>query len=242
MGVDAVPALASALSDRSATNTVTSYGKTRPGEKKIWRLGELAARILAIACGRDFKVGSGEQQSSLLYLADNAEQVAELQQLVMEWYETNHQSSDVELRIRALDDADRPNRLQAAEWLAGRRIVASAGAIERALERALALEVQSSLDDTEVAVLAGALGRIGSASSLAVVRRAVDYHDGLFDRHFREPARRRDLFLCYGALAALGQQAEALSRLEVIYTAKQAELDEHARDMFLRELERARAW
>jgi hypothetical protein len=240
MGVDAVPALVEALGDRSDTNTVTHPGRGRTGERRVWKLGDLAARILFDTCGRNFTVGPMENQKSLLDLDPAV--VPELQRIILDWYASNRGASEVELRIQALEEPDGGNRLRAAEWLAYHRSAEGAVPIERALDRSLARKVKTSLDDREIAELAKSLGRIGMESSLPAVRRALAYHDDLFGRAPRESERLICLFLCYRALAELGQVEEAVSRLEVLYAEKQSELDEYHRQRFQQQLKDARAW
>ncbi len=114
LGLDAVPALVEALADNRETKTVTVTEIALRVEEKTWKVNELVARILVDVCGRDFATGSEENLRSLAYFDGDPAFVPAFQRLVLDWYRSNKDATEVERRIALLEDSFIRNRLDAA--------------------------------------------------------------------------------------------------------------------------------
>ncbi len=207
MGFGVVPVLTEALDDTTPTRTVTrAWGNVsrvppKRGGTRVWRVNELAARVILQVCSRNFTTGDRRNTTTLREACFSyPDRVPEFRKPVTAWYAENKGRSLEERMIADLWDPYPGNRGTAGGWLARHKSAAAVPSMTKRLDAIVAAERTdvSSITIGEVAGLCLALADIAGERAYPAVRKGFGY----VIRHDSDPND-------YGARGAI----EAMSRL-----------------------------
>ena len=245
MGVDALPFLAEALDDETPTETVIV---TR-WETKVWKVNELAARLVWLIADRDFVLGEQDKEVSVREIALHPKLAPEFRKLVTDWHEKFASNTPTERKLADLADPLFRNRFDAVIWLGENKAKEGRAPIAALIDGYYG-DPNRSLDSTsraEMSYCALALGLIGDERSLPQVRRVCAAMSEEIHMAYRPQGRsgvgssmNEHLFRSYRALTLLGKHTEAVKELNRLFATYGSEMDETRRKEFEKMLEQAK--
>ena len=242
LGIDVLPILAEALDDNTPTNTVVAIDFRRlpsgvPHRYRVWKVSELAARLVPQIANREFVLGEWGQGVPLDQIGSQPERIPEFRKQILEWYKENKDRTPEERRIADLQSNLR-NRLDATEWLGQRGCTKAIPPLIERIETILGDGEDSSSTRLELAACSLALGRIGDAKALPAVRNACKH----LSYRLPDSGKLHDLFAAYRGLAMLGQKKEALAELNRIYKEFGPKMEAYTKRDYEAELSNAAGW
>jgi RNA polymerase sigma factor (sigma-70 family) len=257
MGLDVLPQLAEALDDRTPTKTVTILrpGLRRAGEegeKKVWLVNELVARLIVELASHDFVLdtepGKGVgNPPGIRDLNVQPHPVPDFRKAVWDWYAANRDKTPVERKVADVTDRWVGNRLDAIRWLGEQKSDAGRRAIEQRAD-AIITEIQKASDTliwSELSLCGLALGQIGDKASLpqvrAVCRCLSDTNDFVWATSGWGVSP-STFFEAFQGLALLGEKEEAFRGLKAAYEKHKDKMGAEQQQELQRELDKARQW
>jgi RNA polymerase sigma factor (sigma-70 family) len=248
MGVDVLPVLAEPLDDETPTATVSV---NRRGDKRVWKVNELAGLLIHRIADRDFVVGEPNKEISVREIGQHPKAISELRKAVVEWHAKFAAKTPTERKLADVTDPWFRNRFDAVIWLGENKAKKGRRAIEARIDgyyddpnRSLA-----SLTQTEMTYCALALGQIGDGVSLRPVRRVCEDMSNTVRMCYRPKGQGRwaadsgineRLFRAYHGLTLLGKKAEAVRELNRLLDTYGSEMEEYTRKDFEKRLEHAK--
>jgi hypothetical protein len=242
MDIDAIPILAEALDDETPTKTVIEHEGTpvhRPGwkpEDNIWKVNELAGRLIEDIT--NYKINT--QSITRGDAASRAEQVRQVRNDTLAWYEKNKQKTGEQRKIDDLG-GDRRLRLK-AEFLLGRwKSVKAVPLLVKRIETIVASKTDDESERNELVRISHALGTIGDQKGLAAVKMACDFLAST-PALLSERTACTNLFGAYYGLALFGRKKEALAQLKRIYEKHRSDMTPYSRENYEEWLAEAAKW
>ncbi len=238
LGLDAIPQLAEALDDTTATKT-SEIPLAPNAPRVVWPVSRVAAELIWILSNHHFMIGTGSQEYSITQIDEHPELAAQFQAQVMAWY-------NVDRWIESLADGSVQTRIRSLQSLRRSKAANAAPAIAKNLDRA-AQKLQIRPDakiEAELSLCAAVLADLGDKTFLLDVQRACRALSAAWDQAHRPrgPTDIATLFTAYHALALLGQKDTALQDLTRLYDLYHAALNPADSADFKAQLDKASAW
>jgi hypothetical protein len=252
MGLDALPMLAEALDDQTATATRVTSREGRFRQEKVWKVNELAALLIIRIADRNFVIGDPDKELTITDIEQQPQAAPKFRKLVVDWHTRFATKTPTERKIADVTDDWFRNRFDAVIWLGKNRVKEGRTPIAARVDAFYAdKRGASSLTQSEMTHCALALGQLGDRASLPQVRQVcadlshtvyMSYRPLEQGRWGVGSSMNHDLFWAYRGLALLGEKDEALKELQRLLAAYGSEMEASTRKDYEKRLAEAKDW